>query len=74
MMNTHTFTVADMSCGNCVKHITAALMALDPRAQIDIHLADKRVQVRSVHTQADVIAALDAAGYGAVVPQPAGHP
>lgn len=65
-MPVHVFTVADMSCGNCVKHITSALNELDPQARLDINLDDKRVEVSTERTQADIIQALDEAGYDAV--------
>lgn len=66
-MTTHVFTVADMSCGHCIAHITAALEALDPRARVDIALEDKRVRVDSDRSQAEIAQALNEAGYGAVV-------
>lgn len=57
------FTVPDMTCGHCVGTITRALRDLDPKAKIDISLADRRVQVDSGLPQADIARQISEAGY-----------
>ena len=57
------FAVEDMSCGHCVKAITAALLALDPKAQVQIDLSAKQVAVDTRAGAGPVGAAITAAGY-----------
>jgi copper chaperone len=52
------FEVNDMSCGHCVSSITKAVQAVDPQAQVQVDLAQHRVQIEPVYAQA---AQLDAA-------------
>jgi copper chaperone len=52
------FEVNDMSCGHCVSSITKAVQAVDPQAQVQVDLAQHRVQIEPVNAQA---AQLDAA-------------
>lgn len=47
MSNTIRFRVDDMTCGHCVRTITAAIQATDPRAEVEIDLATRLVQVDS---------------------------
>ena len=58
-------TVDSMRCGHCVKAITGALQALDPKAQVQCDLGSKRVEVRTGQPREAVVAALDEAGYAA---------
>jgi copper chaperone len=57
------FTVQGMSCGHCVKAITAALQAKDPAASVRVDLAAKEVGVESALTSDQVIAAITEEGY-----------
>lgn len=55
----------DMSCGHCSVAVTKALTALDPAAQVDVDLAQRRVTVTTSVPEADVIAELDGIGFEA---------
>lgn len=57
------FNVQGMSCGHCVKAITAALQAKDPAASVRVDLAAKEVGVESALTSDQVIAAITEEGY-----------
>lgn len=58
------FHVQDMSCGHCVRSITRALTAVDPRAVVECDLATHRVQVQADQADAQAFAqAIREAGY-----------
>ena len=57
------FLVPDMTCGHCVSAITKALKAEDPRASVEIALAQKLVSVASTLPAEDIAACIAAAGY-----------
>ena len=59
------FTVAGMTCDNCVRHVTEALQALPGVAEVHVTLETGRAAVRSERMlpDAEVRAALDEAGY-----------
>ncbi|MBN9428574.1 MAG: heavy-metal-associated domain-containing protein [Burkholderiales bacterium] len=58
------FEVKDMSCGHCVRAITAAVAAVDQGAKVDIDLARHLVRVESSAADAGSIgAAITEAGY-----------
>jgi copper chaperone len=56
-------TVPDMSCGHCVKAITAAVQALDVQAIVETDLVSKKVTIDTAADTKAVIAAMTAAGY-----------
>lgn len=59
------FDVRGMSCGHCVKAVTASIHELDPAAQVEVDLAQGLVKVES-DRPADAIAnAIVEAGYEA---------
>mgnify|MGYP001359714454 CR=1 FL=1 len=61
------FKVPDMTCGHCVKAITAAVTAIDGRARIDVDLSQRLVSVETgTATAAQVQAAITDAGYSPV--------
>ncbi len=60
-----TLNVPDMSCSHCSGVITKALRELDPAAVVGFDMHNRQVQVDTVQGAADVIKALDAAGYPA---------
>ncbi|WAE51094.1 heavy-metal-associated domain-containing protein [Stutzerimonas frequens] len=62
-MNTTTLKVTGMSCGSCVRHVNAALAALDGVVQVDVELASGIVRVRGDAEPQALVAALDEAGY-----------
>ncbi|MGV8822832.1 heavy-metal-associated domain-containing protein [Methylibium petroleiphilum] len=64
MSNTIRFRVDDMTCGHCVRTITAAIQASDPRAEVEIDLAIRQVRVVSGTASADQLSrSITAAGY-----------
>lgn len=67
----HAFEVPDMTCGRCANHITAAVRALDPQAQVEVDVASHRVEVRSSSPTHVVAATIEQAGYAprAVAPE-----
>lgn len=62
------FHVPDMSCGHCVRAISAALQACDGEARVEIDLAAHQVHIHQATVAADTLAAaIREAGY---TPQP----
>jgi copper chaperone len=59
------FSVDNMTCGHCVRAITAALQDLDAHAKVDVDLLSGRVQTEGRFTSAAAVAAMEAAGYHA---------
>lgn len=57
------FSVEDMTCGHCVSRVTKAVKAVDSKAEVDISLRDKRVNVRSGAGQDVIAEAIQHAGY-----------
>ena len=57
------FDIPAMSCGHCVRAVTEAVQAVDPKAQVQVDLARKHVQVRTEAPRPALVAALTDAGY-----------
>lgn len=57
------FTVADMTCGHCVKTITNAVQSTVPGAQVSTNLDTHRVLVTGTDRAEAVEAAIRDAGY-----------
>ncbi len=58
------FSVAYMSCGHCVKSITAAVKGVDAQADVAIDLATHQVSIRSARSTAGAFsAAISEAGF-----------
>jgi copper chaperone len=57
------FVLPDMTCGHCVKAVTAAVQALDPAAVVQADLGTQRVRVDSAVPATALAAALTEAGY-----------
>ncbi|MCU0071910.1 cation transporter [Pseudomonas koreensis] len=57
------FTVEGMSCGHCVKAVTAAVQSKDPAASVRVDLAAKEVGVESALSAEQVIEAISEEGY-----------
>ena len=57
------FQVGGMTCGHCAATITKAVKAVDASAQVQIELAAHQVSVESVHSAAEISAAIIEAGY-----------
>lgn len=58
--------IKDMTCGGCAGRVTAAIKSVDDKAEVNIHLADKIVDVETVKDLEPILAVLDAKGYPAV--------
>ncbi len=58
-------TLPTMTCGHCVKSVTAAAQRLDPQAQVQADLATHRVQVQTVAPREALVKALSEEGYPA---------
>lgn len=61
------YSIQDMTCGSCVKHITKAVTAIDPQAQVDFDLQNRHVSIKSAHSADSLSAAIAAAGYTPVL-------
>jgi len=60
------FQVQDMTCGHCVKAITAAVQEADAGAVLEFDLAAHRVRIEPVHAGAEALRdAMVSAGYTA---------
>ena len=53
-----------MDCGGCVKRVTRAVQSVDPNATVEADLETRKVKIQSSSSEADIIEALDEAGYG----------
>jgi len=73
-MSTIELNVQDMTCGACVRHVTAALSPLPGVEAVEVDLQAGRVLVRGTPDSAALIAALDDAGYPAQLASPAAAP
>ncbi|WP_459614198.1 heavy-metal-associated domain-containing protein [Bordetella sp. 2513F-2] len=62
------FLVPDMSCGHCVKTITAAVQAVEPQAQVQADLGTHRVRIDGAATPGPLRQAIEEAGYTAQDP------
>ncbi|UFH49047.1 heavy-metal-associated domain-containing protein [Pseudomonas sp. KNUC1026] len=61
----HTFSVQGMTCGHCVRAVTQAIQAQDPKAKVDVNLAEGRVQVQSQLDAPSVAKLIEEEGYTA---------
>jgi len=57
------FQIPNMTCGHCVRAVTEAVKAADPRAEVQIDLPSHRVQVQTSAERQAVVAKLAEAGY-----------
>ena len=62
-MSTVQLNVAEMTCNNCVKHVTDALNAVSGVEAIEVNLEKGKVTVKGSADSQSLVAALDAAGY-----------
>ena len=63
MTPTITLTVQGMSCGHCVKAVTAAIQAKDPSAKVEVDLADGTVKAETVLPRHVISMAVEEEGY-----------
>ncbi|HDS1736752.1 cation transporter [Pseudomonas sp. BP8] len=61
----HVFTVQGMTCGHCVKAVTAAVHEQDAAATVEVNLAGKQVRVDSPLAADKILAAIREEGYQA---------
>ena len=61
------FDVDGMSCGHCVKAVTAAVRQIDPQAQVQVDLAGKKVEVESTQAREALAKAIADEGYTVAV-------
>jgi len=59
------FDVRGMTCGHCVKAVTASIHEIDPAAKVDIDLATAVVKVESDQPADAIAKAIVEAGYEA---------
>jgi copper chaperone len=57
------FTLPDMTCGHCVKAVTAAVLRVDPAARVTVDLSSHQVRIESSRSAQDFSAALADEGY-----------
>lgn len=57
------FTLPDMSCGHCVKSVTAAVQRVDPAAKLAVDLPARRVQIETTRPAQDFAVVLTYEGY-----------
>ncbi len=57
------FTVTGMTCGHCVRAVTAAITRRDAHAAVRVDLATGRVEVDSEVPRTDLAAAITEEGY-----------
>lgn len=58
-------SIPDMSCGHCKAAVEAAILKLDPRADVQVDLPARRATVATTQPLEAVVHALDAVGFPA---------
>lgn len=62
-----TLLVKNMTCGSCARHITQAVKALDPDAQLAIDIPARKVSIDSTQPIGDLVKAIEAVDYEVAV-------
>lgn len=62
----HIFNVKGMSCGHCEQTVIKALKKLDDQAQVQVSLADEKVEVESGRDEKQLVEAIEHEGYTVV--------
>ena len=57
------FSIPAISCGHCARAVAEAVQEVDPKADVTVDIAAKRVQIQTQAARAAVVAALTEAGY-----------
>ena len=68
------FTVTGMTCSACSAHVDKAVRKLEGVSEVNVNLLGGSMTVEydpAAETPEDIIAAVDAAGYGCALPQKA---
>jgi copper chaperone len=58
-----TFSIPDMSCGHCKAAIEKTIAAVDPKAELEFDMTNRRVRIDSHATEDRLRDALQGAGY-----------
>lgn len=66
-MSTIQLNVKEMTCDNCIKHVTEALNAVAGVEAVDVNLEKGKVSVKGNANSQALVSALDAAGYPAAI-------
>jgi copper chaperone len=61
-----TLNVTGMTCDGCVRAVERIIKAQDPQASVTIDLASGKVEAATAAAPTALIAAIEAAGFGAV--------
>ena len=59
------FQIENMTCGACVRRVTAAVQAVDSSAAVYANVGEHSVDIQSTSTQQALMDALETAGYPA---------
>ncbi len=62
---TTTLRIEGMTCNNCVRHVDRALRAVSGVSAVEVDLAEHRATVTGEADPAQLVAAVEAAGYAA---------
>ena len=57
------FTLPDMSCGHCVRAVTAAVQRVDAAAQVSVDLSTRQLRIETRRPAMDFVAVLADEGY-----------
>jgi copper chaperone len=57
------FHIQDMTCGGCVRGVSAAIRSVDPGAEVAADLETRQVQVTTQAPRERLVAALTDAGF-----------
>ena len=62
-----TYSIPDMSCGHCKAAVEAALAKVPGAGAVRVDLSARKVEVADAAPEAEVLVALEAAGYPAQI-------
>ena len=57
------FHIEAMHCGGCARGVTAAIRSVDPAAAVEADPPNRIVEVSTSRARADLVAALERAGF-----------
>ncbi|GHH51515.1 heavy-metal-associated domain-containing protein [[Pseudomonas] boreopolis] len=57
------YTIENMTCGGCVRHVTRAVQAVAPEAKVEADLPSHTVRIETSADEAAIRRALADAGY-----------
>lgn len=62
-MTVQTYLVEGMTCGGCARGVTNAVQRVAPSLRVEVDHESGRVTIEGSHTEAQVKAAIDGAGF-----------